>query len=440
MRQSLIAISLVTSILIALVIGIYSYSTTPQCKVATGQKGGTYNSLGSAFAATVNQESTKLTLSPIESDGSVANLKLIDQGKVDFAFVQNDSEGLASVRAIAPLYKEVLHIVTRNSQIKNIDDLRNKRVACGAKDSGTAELSRLVFKYFQMTMKDIQPQYLNSEDSIKGLKDGKLDAVMIIGGVRDQRIVRCLKIPGTNLIGLDSDLVPEGNAAGFCTAHPFYAPYNLPQHLYGQAPDAPLSTVGVEALLVAHRDTPKEVVHEVARLLFANRSNLIARNPALADLTEGFNQGRLRYPLHSGAKAYLDRENPGFLVKYAEAMGFVVSIIVTLFAFLAGVHEQLKRTKKNRIDDYYEQVGELLKEIGDDFSDLKRLSEIRRELWEIERKAFRELIDEKLMADESFSIFQAVLSQCLRQTERLIDRNSKASEALAGPESTEAAS
>lgn len=440
MRQSLIAISLVTSILIALVIGIYSYSTTPQCKVATGQKGGTYNSLGSAFSVTVNQESTKLKLTPIESDGSVANLKLIDQGKADFAFVQNDSEGLASVRAVAPLYKEVLHIVTRNSQIKNIDDLRNKRVACGAKDSGTAELSRLVFKYFQMTMKDIQPQYLSSEDSIKGLKDGKLDAVMIIGGVRDQRIVRCLKIPGTNLIGLDSDLVPEGNAAGFCTAHPFYAPYNLPQHLYGQAPDTPLSTVGVEALLVAHRDTPKEVVHEVARLLFANRSNLIARNPALADLTEGFNQGRLRYPLHSGAKAYLDRENPGFLVKYAEAMGFVVSIIVTLFAFLAGVHEQLKRTKKNRIDDYYEQVGELLKEIGDDFSDLKRLSEIRRELWEIERKAFRELIDEKLMADESFSIFQAVLSQCLRQTERLIDRNSKASQAQAGPESTEAAS
>lgn len=440
MRQSLIAISLVTSILIALVIGIYSYSTTPQCKVATGQKGGTYNSLGSAFAVTVNQESTKLTLSPIESDGSVANLKLIDQGKVDFAFVQNDSEGLASVRAVAPLYKEVLHIVTGNSEIKNIDDLRNKRVACGAKDSGTAELSRLVFKYFQMSMKDIQPQYLNSEDSIKGLKDGKLDAVMIIGGVRDRRIVRCLDIPGTNLIGLDSDLVPEGNAAGFCTAHPFYAPYNLPQHLYGQAPDTPLSTVGVEALLVAHRDTPKEVVHEAARLLFANRSNLIARNPALADLTEGFNQGRLRYPLHSGAKAYLDRENPGFLVKYAEAMGFVVSIIVTLFAFLAGVHEQLKRTKKNRIDDYYEQVGELLKEIGDDFSDLKRLSEIRRELWEIERKAFRELIDEKLMADESFSIFQAVLSQCLRQTERLIDRNSKATQAQAGPESTDTAS
>ncbi|MDF1663313.1 MAG: TAXI family TRAP transporter solute-binding subunit, partial [Planctomycetota bacterium] len=239
---------------------------------------------------------------------------------------------------------------------------------------------------------------------------------------RDQRIVRCLDIPDTRLIGLDSKVIEAGNAAGFCTANPFYTPYNIPKHLYGQAPASPISTIAVEAILVAHRDTPKDVVHEVSRLLFANRSNLVEQNPALADLSEGFNRGRLRYPLHSGAQAYLERENPGFLVKYAEAMGFVVSIIVTLFAFLAGVHEQLKRTKKNRIDDYYEQVGELLKEIGNEVVDQSRLKAIRRELWEIEQRAFRELIDEKLMADESFSIFQAVLSQCLGQAERLIDR------------------
>lgn len=426
MRQSIIAISLVLSVLIAIGLGIYSYSTTIECKLATGQSGGTYNRLGSTFASTFNLQTKQVSLEAIESAGSIGNAKLVAERKVDFAFVQNDGDGFTTVRAVAPLYKEVLHIITRNKAVQSIDDLRNLRVACGAKDSGTSALAKLVLKYFEMSIDDVQAKYLSSEDAIKGLKADKLDVVMMVGGVRDQRIVRCLDVPDTRLIGLDSKVIEAGNAAGFCTANPFYTPYNIPKHLYGQAPHSPISTIAVEALLVSHRDTPKDVVHEVARLLFANRSNLVEQNPALADLSEGFNRGRLRYPLHSGAQAYLERENPGFLVKYAEAMGFVVSIIVTLFAFLAGVHEQLKRTKKNRIDDYYEQVGELLKEIGNEIVDLKRLKAIRRELWEIEQRAFRELIDEKLMADESFSIFQAVLSQCLGQAERLIDRGDRA--------------
>lgn len=423
MRQSIIAISLVLSVLIAIGLGIYSYSTTVECKLATGQSGGTYHRLGSTFSETFNLQTKSVALEALESTGSLGNTKLVAERKVDFAFVQNDGDGFSTIRAVAPLYKEVLHIVTRNKSVRSIDDLKNLRVACGAKGSGTSSLATLVLGYFEMSLSDIQAKYLSSDAAIKGLKAGELDVVMMVGGVRDQRIVRCLDIPETRLIGLDSQVIEAGNAAGFCTAHPFYTPYNIPKHLYGQAPDSPISTIAVEALLVTHRDTPKAVVHEVSRLLFANRSNLVEQNPALADLTEGFNRGRLRYPLHTGAQAYLERENPGFLVKYAEAMGFVVSIIVTLFAFLAGVHEQLKRTKKNRIDDYYAQVGELLKEIGADLVKLDRLKAIRTELWEIERRAFKELIDEKLMADESFSIFQAVLSQCLGQTERLIDRS-----------------
>ncbi|MDF1667229.1 MAG: TAXI family TRAP transporter solute-binding subunit, partial [Planctomycetota bacterium] len=179
MRQSIIAISLVLSVLIAIGLGIYSYTTTIECKMATGQSGGTYNRLGTSFASTFNLQTKKVSLEAIESSGSIGNAKLVAQRKVDFAFVQNDGDGYTTVRAIAPLYKEVLHIITNNKTVESIDSLRNLRVACGVKDSGTSELAKLVLKYFEMSLEDVQAKYLSSEDAIKGLKAGKLDVVIM---------------------------------------------------------------------------------------------------------------------------------------------------------------------------------------------------------------------------------------------------------------------
>jgi hypothetical protein len=93
-----------------------------------------------------------------------------------------------------------------------------------------------------------------------------------------------------------------------------------------------------------------------------------------------------------------------------------------------AVHEQIKRMKKNRIDDYYLSVGKIQDALEADVWGLSALQSFRCQLRDLEKQAFKELMKEKLMANQSFNIFQTMLGQCLMQVDRLIDEKSAQSE------------
>ncbi len=58
----------------------------------------------------------------LSTEGSVANMKLIgdDRSNVQLAFVQSDTPPDSSARLIAPLYKEVLHILVAKDIAENV--------------------------------------------------------------------------------------------------------------------------------------------------------------------------------------------------------------------------------------------------------------------------------------------------------------------------------
>ena len=53
---------------------------------------------------------------------------------------------------------------------------------------------------------------------------------------------------------------------------------------------------------------------------------------------------------------------------------------------------------------------------------LEELSQLREDLYRLRRRAFHELVAERIAADESFTIFQDFLGQELREVDRWLDR------------------
>lgn len=143
--------------------------------IATGGTAGTYFPLGGAIADILNKNVPGANASAQSTGASVANINLLQQDKVDIAFVQNDiayyavngsemfkDKKVPSIQGLATLYPETIQIVTLDkSGIKSLNDVKGKRVAVGAAGSGTEANARQILEAYGITYDDIKVQYLS---------------------------------------------------------------------------------------------------------------------------------------------------------------------------------------------------------------------------------------------------------------------------------------
>lgn len=109
-------------------------------------------------------------------------------------------------------------------------------------------------------------------------------------------------------------------------------------------------------------------------------------------------------PFHGGSAAYYHREEPPFFVAYAEAISLGLTQLVGAYSGYVALREWLKRRMKNRMDAYLIEVEEQAADLGS--LSLAELVSHREALYEIRHRALSDLVSERVLADESFTIFQ----------------------------------
>lgn len=388
---------------------------TTVLRLATGGVTGTYHRLGQAIKACVEEEFPDLVIELQTSRGALENLRLLRTGQVDMAFVQNDTPGEPEVTSLLPAHKEVLHLIVNSDSIQSVAELRGKRVAVGPEQSGTERLVQRLLQHYNLVYDDFIPIYASTQAAHQLFRAGQLDAVFAVSGLNSASCQRLLDVPGSELLGLEELGQQGGPVDGFSLVYPYVQPYVVPRLVYGEKPHTAISTIAVRAVLVAHRDLDTTLAYNITGTLFRHRAALVASDLNAMQISEQFDATHLQFPLHDGAKAYYERDEPGFLVRYAESMGFILSVLVTVFACATAVHESVKRKKKNRIDLYYTRINEILNLLSRQDLSNQDLCGFQIELREMRSRAFDELVREKLLADESFAIFQTVLGQCLTE-------------------------
>ncbi len=388
--------------------------------LTTGGDGGTYLPLGHGLAKVISDTHPTSDVEVVESSGAVENMARLQSGEADFAFIQNDTAGASSVRTVVPLYREVLHFLVRNdSGITSLRDIRGRRVSIGERGSGTEAVVTALLGHYDLNMAQFQPHFSGAGKSADMLVAGEVDAMLFVGGIKSDACQRAVASGLVRFVGLGTAGVDAGEIEGFRFDYPFAEPYVIPLRTYsspnGGKPERPIATISIRAILATRGDMPDDVVRLVTAAVFSGRSELIRTHGNAAEIRERFDETWLQYALHPGAQSYYQRDEPGFLITYAELMGFILSVLVFLFAAFVSLREAVLRRKKNRIDVYYTRLDEILTELRTAAPSLGRLDELDLELSEMQRRAFRQLVDERLRADESFRIFQDFLAECKAQ-------------------------
>jgi uncharacterized protein len=283
-------------------------------RIGTGGTAGTYYPVGGMIANAVSQPG-KIVVTAQASNGSVANVNGIAGGALESGFSQADVatwaqtgtglyEGKPSVpglRLIANLYPESVHIVVRKgSGIKNVFDLKGKRVALDEPGSGTLVDARLILAAYGIKEADIKPEYIKPNQAGDKMKDGALDAFFFVGGAPAGAIAELASAgAGIELIPIDG---PQ--AEGLRKASPFFAVDHIPADTYKGVPA--VQTLAVGAQWVTSDKADPNTVYEITKSLFsdATQKALQAGHAKGKLITKENAVKSAGIPFHAGAEKY----------------------------------------------------------------------------------------------------------------------------------------
>ena len=396
--------------------------------IATGPDTGTYHALGLAVARVLETEGVVKTATVLPTNGSVENMKRIGglDGGADIAFIQSDTPPNHRARLIAPLYEEVLHIMVAKhvgDEIQTVHDLSGRRVSLGAEGSGTRQVAERVLAHFRVAVGEdlaLQPR-----EATDGLMDGSVDVAFLLTAIPSRMVELLGHRDAARFLSLGDPQEIANEADALALVYPSLQATIIPRATYDRLPERPVSTIAVSALLVASRDLDPGLVQTITSTLFDRRSGLAGPEGGELLVTrhirEHYQPGSAVIPYHEGAVAFYSRKEPPFFVEYAEAISLGLTLLVGLYSIYVAFREWMRRRMKNRIDAYYLEVERQSVDLN--ALSLQELVEHRDALDGVRHRAFSDLVNERLRADESFTIFQDYLRNELASIEARIAKN-----------------
>ena len=296
-------------------------------RIGTGGVEGTYFPIGSLIAEGLTKPKSEADCDGVAlcgvpglmavaqtSNGSVANVHSVASGELEAALVQADvatwaylgqqifqnAPRMSSLRGVASLYPESLHIVVRRDLgIRSVADLRGKRISLDEPGSGTLADSRIVLAAFGLGEADVHPEYVKPALASSRMIAGQLDGFMIVAGYPADSV--------TQLVGrMDVDVVPVDprSASAIHAGNPFFQAAAIPAGTYKGIGEVP--TLDVMAQLIVDAALDEERVYAVTRALWGERMQRLlhlghpkGRQIVLARALDG-----LVVPLHPGAARF----------------------------------------------------------------------------------------------------------------------------------------
>jgi hypothetical protein len=279
--------------------------------LATGGTAGTYYPFGGAMAKIWNSKIKDMNVTAQTSGASAENVRLVNKKEVELALVQSDTldfafnateafkEPLKAMNAIAVLYPEVIQVVVAAAgPIKSIADLKGKKVGVGAPGSGTEANFRQLLDAYGMKKEDVNAQFLSFSESAEAYKDKHIDAFIVTAGVPNAGIMDVATQNEIRILDIPADV-----AAKLTKKYPFLAAVKVPANTYkGQT--AEVSTVAVNAVLIAGSSLKEEMVYNLTKALFENQAELAAAHAKGKELNMKTAVTGVSIPFHPGAVKY----------------------------------------------------------------------------------------------------------------------------------------
>jgi uncharacterized protein len=283
--------------------------------IATGGTGGVYYPYGGGMGTVLSENLEGITATVQETNASVDNILLVQDGAADLAFALGDTVADAvdgagqfegreiTICTLGKLYNNFTQLVTTSGTgIRSVEDLRGRRVSVGSPGSGTEVIALRILEAAGINPEtDIQRSQLGVGETAQALRDGTIDAGFWSGG-----------LPTGALVDLASTgqmvLVPTADYAEQLASKfgPYYLGAEIPAGTYqGQAEPSP--QVVVPNVLVVRSDMPEQLQQDITRTIFENKERLTTVHPAAANLDPATAGDVGFVDVCPGAQAYFDQ-------------------------------------------------------------------------------------------------------------------------------------
>lgn len=330
--------------------------------------------------------------------GSMANLDSLEQGRADFAIVDNYSRYSDRIATVIPLYPQVLHILYRHEKHpSSLQELfKLGKIFAGTPESGT-------YRFVHELMSDLGVDP-NSCTFVDVYNFFEADLIFSFTDLLNLEELRDLA--GYRLFSID-DVAKLGQGSiveGICARHPQFEPYIISRDQYGSFTENAILTLKVDAVLVCRSSIDPKFIYRVVKTLAENSQELKRINPLLHKFSGEFDPSTQNFAIHQGTRDFLDRYEPSIFERYAELIGVVVTILVALASSLYTIAQWQRKSKKNKIDVYYHKLIAIRKHVQESTS-YQNLDELKAQLQAMQEETVDLVTREKLFADESFLIY-----------------------------------
>jgi TRAP transporter TAXI family solute receptor len=274
--------------------------------IGTASPGGTYHAYGEGLAQLLTRK-LGLPVAMRETEGPVENLKLLEAGEIQLAFVtlgiaqQGWSGGaewtggrqLRSARALFPMYDTPFQfIVASDAGIRSVADLAGKPVGIGPQGGTGGVYTPLLFRAIKTA-----PSFVTGSwaDLAAQLGARKLDALVVVAGVPVPEVSELEKKGGIRYL----TLTPTEKVA-VRLALPEIAPSVIAAGTYPSL-RRNYQTVGVYNFAVAPASLPDDLVYAILDVVFTHPDEMMQIHPAAAESVPANFVRNTILPFHEGA-------------------------------------------------------------------------------------------------------------------------------------------
>jgi TRAP transporter TAXI family solute receptor len=334
--------------------------------IATGREGGAYYTFAQQYQERFAEEGVTLNIRP--TAGSVEIVQLLNSGEVDAGLIQNTlytGYDTSNISILAGVFYEAMWIFFRQDLDpvpQQIADLKGLKIGIGEDGSGTQVGASVLLTNNGVNTENSMFDTAAPDAAAAKLKDGELDAVMLVAGAAAPLVRDLLTTPGIELMSIPRTGAYTSRlknvSAETLSEGTIDLEYNIPNE------DKQLLVVA--SALVANDDLHPDL----ARLLLIIAGELHSRGGILEEAGEfpaplytglRMNPDAVRY-LENGPTG-LERYMPLWIASRLERLFFLlVPIALILYPLLRGAPAAVAWFNRYRVKRRYRHLREIEQE------------------------------------------------------------------------------
>jgi uncharacterized protein len=277
--------------------------------LGSGPPGGVYYIYGDALAKVLT-EKLAVAVNPAPTQGSVHNIKLIESGGAQLGMITmgiglqgwngtgewTGGTKFRNMRALFPMYDAPFQVaVLQRSGIATFEQLDKKRIGGGTRAGAGGTYMPAILKVLGISA---EISYGSFDDMATELLAGRIDAILSLLGTPVPAVQGVEAKEPVTFIGLSPEQI-----AAIRKAMPEFSPSKIAAGTY-RSLDKDIVTVGVYNFAIGRADLPDDLVYQLVKAVFENRSRLLkATSTASETLPQNADKDTF-LPFHLGAVRY----------------------------------------------------------------------------------------------------------------------------------------